>query len=55
MYSNDIIITKILNHAWKKHKIKRKKYLIKGPCHINICVCFFSHIEQRIERKDKTI
>ncbi len=42
MCSNDITQTKILTHAWKKpKKRKRKKYLVKGLCRINIRLCFF--------------
>jgi hypothetical protein len=41
VYSNDITRTKILSHAWKKpKKKKRKKYPVKGLCRINIRVCF---------------
>ena len=52
MYSNDIIRTKTLTYAWKKHKIKRKKYLVKGLCRINIRVCFF--LTSGKESKEKT-
>ena len=46
---------KTLTQAWKKHKIKRKNISSKRTMSYEYTRLFFSYIEQRIERKDKTV
>jgi len=50
MYSNDIIRTKILTHAWKKLIKKRKKYPVKGLCCTNLRVFFLYRAKNEKER-----
>ncbi len=53
MYSNDIIRAKILTRVKKKQKKKKKKSSKRTMSYKYMH--FFSYIEQRIERKDKTV